>query len=156
MRRPVLPNSGPSLAAESASLRHQLFDSSPEAAAAFSIVRYSSSVTLKLMCRVRFVSLIAASSLVLVLLIAEIAALSVYTHKPLQRLDHANVHALREHRGPRAGCRVTFIRCVAPFFIFSFAVENLRDVRRADDQRCNKSCKDGRRARSRVNYPKRK
>src|SRR6185503_19759612 len=76
MRRPVLPNSGPSLAAGSASLRHQLFDSSPEAAAAFSIVRYSSSVTLKLMCRVRFVSLIAASSLVLVLLIAEIAARS--------------------------------------------------------------------------------
>src|SRR6185503_14749880 len=118
MRRPVLPNSGPSLAAGSASLRHQLFDSSPEATAAFSISLYSSSVTLKLMCRVRFVSLIAASSLVLVLLITEIAALSVYTHKPLQRLDHANVHALREHHGPRAGCRVTSFRCAAPLLFF--------------------------------------
>ncbi len=34
-------------------------------------------------------------------------AISVYTHKLLQMLDQANVHALREHDGPRAGCRVS-------------------------------------------------
>ena len=43
---------------------------------------------------------------------------------------------------------------LAPVFLCSFAVENCRDVRQADDQRCNKSCSDDRRASSRVNYPK--
>jgi hypothetical protein len=54
------------------------------------------------------------------------------THKPLQAKDQAHVHALREHGGPQAGCRVTSFRCVAPLFIFSFAVEIFRDMRRAD------------------------
>jgi len=39
-------------------------------------------------------------------------------------------------------------------FLLSFAVENFRDVRQADDQRCNESCNDDRRASSRVNNPK--
>jgi hypothetical protein len=60
------------------------------------------------------------------------AVVSTGTHKPLQAKNQANVHALREHSGPRAGCRVTSFRCAAPCFIFSFAVENFRDVRRAD------------------------
>ena len=82
------------------------------------------------------------------------AVVSAGTHKPLQAKDHGDVHALREHGGPRAGCRVTSFRCAAPCFLFSFAVENFRDVRRVDDQHCNKSCSDDRGASSRVNNPK--
>jgi hypothetical protein len=66
------------------------------------------------------------------------AVVSAGTHKQLQANDHGDVHALREHSGPQAGCRVTSFRCVAPSFIFSFAVENFRDVRRADNYCCKK------------------
>src|SRR6185503_8048865 len=103
MSRPVLPNSGPSRAAESASLRHQLFDSSPDAAAAFSISLYSSSVTRKFMCLIFFGSLMRSSSRSLMPLDPRLAVVSAGTHKPLQEQDQANVHALREHCGPRAG-----------------------------------------------------
>ena len=52
------------------------------------------------------------------------AVVSAGTHKPLQAKDHGDVHALREHSGPRAGCRVTLLQVRSTFAFFSFAVEN--------------------------------
>src|ERR1041384_292599 len=145
MRRPVLPNSGPSLAAESTSLRHQLFDSSPELAAAFSISLYSSSVTLKLTYLVRLASLIVLFPLSACRVSVLLDQCDRARLNCCKRWAKSRVHALREHSGPRAGCRVTSFRCAAPCFIFSFVVENFRDVRQADDHSCKNTCRDDRR-----------
>src|SRR6185369_17300774 len=120
MRRPVFPNSGPSRAAVIASCRHQLFGSSPAAAAAFSIAPYSSSVSLKLTDLVRFASLISLSFRVYSVHTPACGSVASYTCKLLQRLDQADVYTLRRHHRHASGGVVSLLfRCVAPGFGFS-------------------------------------
>src|ERR1041385_8222104 len=130
MRRPVFPNSGPSRAAVIASCRHQLLTSSSAAMAAFSTCVCSSSVSLKLTDLVRFASFI--SRFLSRAQCAHIACVSVtsYTCKLLQRLDQADVYALRRHHRHVSGGVVSLlIRCEAPCFVLLFRVWDCREMR---------------------------